>query len=144
MYHLAMKTVTSSAVGELESLTTTGYLGVENGFLVTGTLGAAPVRIYKLDSRPGDSWLCTDPRLKDVPDRTFTHLRTEAVAVPAGLFKNARHIQVVIRKDAGTYTGDFYIVPGIGIVKTEALAEGDGPAKRVLLELESFSSPGEF
>ncbi len=144
VHHLLMRTRTEDALGERESISTGSYLGLEGDYLVTGTSGGVPVRIYKLGSRKGETWPCTDPRLKSDPDRVFTHLGVEKVAVPAGIFRNARHVQVVIRTEGGVHTGDFYIVPGIGIVKTEALSETAGQKKDVLLELESFSPPGEF
>src|SRR5206468_4922553 len=107
-------------------LTTKSYMGVEGGYLVTRTLGGVPVRLYKLGSKKGDRWECTDARLKSDPDRVFTHLGVETVAVPAGTFRNARHVRVEIVAEGRRHTGDFYIVPGVGIVKTEAVLEGDG------------------
>ena len=144
IYHLLMKTESDDPQGAAASLTTKTYLGVEAGYLVTGTLGGVPVRLYKLGSRKGDTWECTDARLKSAPDRVFTHLGVETVAVPAGTFRNARHIQVEIEAEGRRHKGDFYIVPGVGIVKSEAVVEANGVQKRLLLELDRFEPPGEF
>jgi hypothetical protein len=144
VHHLLMRSSSEGPEGGQESVSTSGFLGVEGGYFMTGSIGGAPVRLYKLGSRPGDTWLCTDPRLKSQPDRQFTHLGMVQVAVPAGVFRNARHVQVHVEKDGVTSTGDFYIVPGVGIVKTEAVAEGYGIKHRVVLELESFTPPNEF
>ncbi len=144
LHHLIMRSVADGPTGGAESISTTGFVGVEGGYFVTGSLGGAPVRLYRLGSKPGDSWPCTDERLKPQPGRTFTHMGLETVAVPAGVFKNARHIRVQVRAGGVTSTGDFYIVPGVGIVKTEAVSEGNGVTRRVELELEKFSPPGEF
>ena len=144
LHHLIMRSVADGPTGGAESISTTGYVGVEGGYFVTGSLGGAPVRLYRLGSKPGDSWPCTDPRLKAQPGRSFTHMGLETVAVPAGVFKNARHVRVQVRGEGVTSTGDFYIVPGVGIVKTEAVSEGNGVTRRVELELEKFSPPGEF
>jgi hypothetical protein len=144
IYHLLMKTQSEEPGGAAATLSTKTYLGVEGGYLVTGTLGGVPVRIYKLGSRKGDTWECTDPRLKSDPDRVFTHLGVVTVAVPAGTFTNARHVQVEILANGGRHTGDFYIVPGVGIVKSEAAVESNGVRKSVLVELDRFEPPGEF
>jgi len=144
IYHLLMKTERDEPGGAAATLTTKSYLGVEAGYLVTGSLGGVPVRLYKLGSKKGDRWECTDARLKSDPDRVFTHLGVETVSVPAGTFRNARHVRVVIAAEGRRHTGDFYIVPGVGIVKTEAAVEGDGVHKRVVLELDRFEPPGEF
>jgi hypothetical protein len=144
VYHLIMRSGSEGFEGGLESVSTTGFVAVDGEYFMTGSLGSAPVRLYKLGSKPGDSWPCTDPRLKSLPDRTFTHRGLEKVTVPAGVFRNARHVQVQVRKEGVTSTGDFYIVPGVGIVKTQAVVEASGGTRRVELELESFSPPGEF
>jgi hypothetical protein len=144
IYHLLMKTESDDPTGAAASLTTKSYLGVEGGYLVTGTLGGVPVRLYKLGSRKGDTWECTDGRLKSAPDQVFTHLGVETVAVPAGTFRNARHVQVEIQAEGRRHTGDFYIVPGVGIVKSEAVVEANGVQKRLLLELDRFEPPGDF
>jgi len=144
VYHLVTRTQSDDPAGQTSSLSTRSYLGVESGYLVTGSFGGVPVRIYKLGSQKGDSWECTDPRLKADPDRVFTHLGVETVSVPAGTFKNARHVQVEILAAGGRHVGEFYIVPGVGIVKTQAMSESNGIRKSVLLELDSFDLPGEF
>jgi hypothetical protein len=144
IHHILMRTQSESARGQRELISTTSYLGLEGDYFVTGTLAGVPVRVYKLGSRKGDTWPCTDPRLKSVPDRVFTHLGVEKVAVPAGIFRNARHVQVVIEAEGGLHTGDFYIVPGIGIVKTRAVSETGGRKTEVFLELESFTPSVEF
>lgn len=144
VHQLLMRTWSVEPGGERESISTTSYLGLENDYLVTGAVGTVPVRIYKTGSRKGDTWPCTDPRLKSAPDRVFTHLGMEKVTVPAGIFRNARHVQVVIQAEGGSHTGDFFIVPGIGIVKTQAVSETAGRKMEVVLELESFNRPGEF
>jgi hypothetical protein len=142
--HLLLRTVGDQFGGELESISTTGFIGIEGGYFVTGSVGGAPVRLYKLGSRPGDTWPCTDPRLKNMPDRTFVHVGIEKLTVPAGVFRSARHVRVELQQGGATHTGDFYIVPGIGIVKTEAVSEAAGRQFKVTLELESFTPPGEF
>jgi hypothetical protein len=144
IYHLLMKTQSDDPTGAAASLTTKTYMGVEGGYLVTGSLGGVPVRLYKLGSRKGDTWECTDARLKSAPDRVFTHLGVETVSVPAGTFRNARHVRVEIAAEGRRHTGDFYIVPGVGIVKTEAVVETDGARKSMLLVLDRFEPPGEF
>ena len=144
LHHLVMRSVAHGPLGGIETVSTTGYVGVEGGYFITGSLGGAPVRLYRLGSKPGDSWPCTDPRLKSQPDHAFTHLGVQTVSVPAGVFRNARHVQVQVRTEGVMSTGDFYIVPGVGIVKTEAVSEGNGVTRRVELELEKFSPPGEF
>lgn len=144
VHHLIMRSGSDGFESGLETVSTGGFLAVDGQYFMTGTLGGAPVRLYKLGSKPGDSWPCTDPRLKSLPDRTFTHRGVEQVSVPAGVFRNARHVQVQVHKDGVTSTGDFYIVPGVGIVKTQAVVEANGGTRRVELELESFTPPGEF
>jgi hypothetical protein len=145
LHHLIMRSVVADGpTGGIESVSTTGYVGVEGGYFVTGSLGGAPVRLYRLGSKPGDTWPCTDPRLKSPSDHLFTHMGLETVSVPAGVFRNARHVQVQVRSQGVTSTGDFYIVPGVGIVKTGAVSEGNGVTRHVELELEKFSPPGEF
>jgi len=144
LYPLLSRTLTEGPSSEVESITTTGYLGLESGFFVTGSLGAGvPVRIFKLGSRRGDSWTCTDPRLKDAPDLVFRNLGMEKVTVPAGTYLDARHIQLRIETPGGLHIGDFYIVPGVGIVKTQATSEESGEKKSLLLELTRFTGPGE-
>jgi hypothetical protein len=144
LHHLMMRSVIGGPEGESESISTTGYLGTDGEYFFTGTLGAAPVRMYKLGAKKGDVWPCTDPRLKATSDRQFLHLGEESVSVPAGMFRHARHLQVRVSQSGITSTGDFYVVPGVGIVKTEAQSEGGGGKRHVLLELESFTPPGEF
>lgn len=143
VYRMAVRTF-SEDTGRFELTSTTTYLALEEGYLVTGSHEGLPVRIYKLDSRKGDSWLCVDPRIRNLPELSFTHLGEEEVTVPAGTYKRARHIQMEIEADGFLHTGDMYIVPGVGIVKSQTTSEGNGQKKTVSLELKKFSSPREY
>lgn len=138
VFQLLTKSRTEGPAGELEAISTGSYIGLEDGHFVTGTLGGVAVRLYKKSSRKGDSWPCTEGS-----DRVFTNLGVEEVTVPAGTFPQAHHVQVRVQTPGGVHTGDFYIVPGVGIVKTQATSEENGVKKSVLLELVRFTVPGE-
>lgn len=144
VHHLLMRSVMDGQQGGSESISTTGYLGIDEQYFFTGTLGGAPVRMYKLGSKKGEIWPSTDPRLTSLPDRQFVHLGEETVSVPAGVFRNVRHLQVRVDRGGVLSVGDFYVVPSVGIIKTEARSEGGGEKRHVELELESFIPPADF
>lgn len=143
VFHLAIRTL-NVETGRFELNMTTAYLALEGGFLVTGSREGPPIRIYKLDSRKGDSWPCIDARLTKLSDLVFTHLGEEEITVPAGTFRNARHIQVEFQTEGSRHVGDVYIVPGVGIVKSRTVTEANGEKKSAFLELQKFSPPREF
>lgn len=95
----------------------------KNGMLL---LDAVPV--YMSGSRKGDSWTY---RLGDA-DFKASNLGVEELKVPAGTYKDAIHIQ-------HTSTGATihqWLVPGVGVIKTES-AFGDKPT--FTLELREFT-----
>ena len=142
VFHLAVRTL-NVETGGFEMDLMTSYLALENDYLVTGSQEGPPVRIYKLNSRKGDTWPCIDPEIKHL-DLVFAHLGEEEITVPAGTFRNARHIQVVIQGAESRHVGDLYIVPRIGIIKSRTLSEGHGRRMDIYLELKKFSPVREF
>ena len=143
VFRLAVRTL-NVETGRFEMGLMTSYLALENGYLVTGSQEGPPVRIYKLNSRKGDTWPCIDPRIGKHPDLVFAHLGEEETTVPAGTFRNARHIQVAIPGEESRHVGDLYIVPRIGIIKSRAFSEGHDKRMEVTLELKRFSPVREF
>ena len=138
LYPLRMRTRCGEAGDEFESDSMRPYLALSGGFLITGNLGGNAVRLYKVSSRKGQSWPCIAPRKSSDPEAEFIHLGIEKVTVPAGDFPNARHIRMRAGPEAAGHATDFWIVPGLGIVKTRAVSLLAGSPREVVLELDSF------
>jgi hypothetical protein len=120
------------------------YLALTGGYLVNGMTTGLPIRIYKLDARQGDSWPVIDPRIRSLRGLKFTHLGEEEITVPAGTFGHARHVRAEIEVDGRAETVDIYIVPQVGIIKTETTLEGDGKKSSMTLELRAFHPLREY
>lgn len=143
VFHLGVKTVNLDS-GGIELELTTSYLALVDGYLATGSPGGLPVRIYKLHSKPGDSWPCVDPRVTGSSPLVFVHLGREDVTVPAGTFKNAHHIQVEISLEGSRHLGELFILPPFGILKSRTLSERGGERIEGTMELRKFIPALEY
>jgi hypothetical protein len=95
---------------------------LENGYLMRAAVKdgvvQAPRRLYRLGSRKGQSW-ASDPA--DKPgDYLIHHLGLTTVEVPAGRFENVLCLRLVLT----AMVQDFYLKPGIGLVKQEESVPG--------------------
>jgi hypothetical protein len=90
---------------------------VENGYLMRSVVKdgvpGPPNRVYRLGSRKGQSW-GSDPH--ETPgEYLIHHLGLTRVELPAGRFENVLCLRRVLK----AIVQDFYLKPGIGLVKQE-------------------------
>lgn len=84
---------------------------VEGGLLVWAEKLLPVFNLYKLGSKKGDSWTA-GPGMPE--GAQAKHMGIEEVKVPAGTYKDAVHVQITIKETAA----DFYLAPGVGLIKT--------------------------
>ena len=127
-------TVTSSEVGKVTTEVivqrkkpeTKLYVWfVDKGILYWGEkqgddVSSQSVAIYKQGSKKGDTWA---PPFN--LEHKATHLGTEEVQVPAGVYKHAIHVRVVLRDGASMIQYDAYLVEKVGLVKLTQKMDGN-------------------
>lgn len=96
---------------------------VKSGLLMLDT-----VAVFMSGARKGDGWTyaVADTKAKAV------HQGVEELKVPAGTYKDAIHV----RHSAGTGEIDVWLVPGIGIAKSETR---DAGKPGLIMELKEFT-----
>ena len=104
--------------------------------LIDGPGAGIPIMTWKPGAKEGETWKSAfgeDGRY----EATVTYLKKEKLAVPAGEYENAIHLQAAWTEKRGKaekqVVVDVWLVPGIGIAKAaNALEQG------AILELKEF------